>query len=127
LRLDSQRAWRQGEDAILFPIVYELPSFTPVHPDEVIVDISRQRASFLPVELLSWEERKKNLASLKKKAETGNFRVPKNAQKNQLEIDPSFAAPVDPVLPQSKHLSRSVPLLLLAVIALVLVAWRMFR
>ena len=124
LRLDIQRAWRQSEDAILLPIVYDLPGINPANPDAMIVQIAAPSLPAAPAEVLNLEEKRRNLALLKKRAETGDFRAPKNRYKDQAEIDPSFAS-TEPK--KFKHLSKSVPLLLLGVIALVLFAWMAFR
>lgn len=165
LHLDNQHAWRQGEDAVFLPIVYDHPVIKPAKPDAIIVQVTstvqeislndpmvdqqeetaivsceteisiseafQETAAahdpFTPpsAELLSWEEKRKNLALLMKKAETGDFRAPgQAANKAQTDVDLSFNH-ADP--PKSKCLSKSVPLLLLSVLALVFFTWIAFR
>ena len=119
LRLDSQRAWRQGEDAVFLPIVYDLTS--AAHRDTTITSLDQPSPS---LEVLSPEEKRKNLASLKRKAETRDFRAPKQDRKNWVEVDLTFAD-AEPM--KSKHLSISVSLLLFGVLALVFFAWMAFR
>lgn len=120
LHLDSQRAWRQGADAIVLPIVYDLPESNHYF-DTVII---QPDPSDLPADFLAREEKKKNLASLKKKADTGDFRIPKAARQNQPEVDPTFAV-ADP--PKSKRLFKSVLILLFGVFALIFFVWLIFR
>ena len=160
LRLDTQHAWRQGEDAIFLPIVYDPPRIKHfdfdadvmviqvIPPDAQETIINRvvdqlEEITVVPVplqsaELLSRKEKRKNLASLKRKAETGDFRVPKQAQKDQkdqAEANTPVPAPAPesvppkpkPAQPKPKHLSNSVPLLLLAVLTLAFFAWMAFR
>ncbi|MEO6724693.1 MAG: hypothetical protein ABIP14_05275 [Blastocatellia bacterium] len=121
LHLDSQRAWRQGEDAIFLPIVYDFHEHNLRYPETMIVQAI---ATDLPADFLGREEKRKNFASLKRKAETGDFHIPQANRQNQPEIDPIFDNP-DP--PKSKRLFKSVLTLLLSVIALVFFAWIVFR
>ncbi|MDQ3009498.1 MAG: hypothetical protein M3X11_02160 [Acidobacteriota bacterium] len=121
LHLDNQRAWRQGEDAVFLPIVYDLPEYTLRHPETVIVQAI---ATDLPADFLGREEKRRNFASLKRKADTGDFHLPQATQQNQPEIDPIFD---NPGPPKSKRLFKSVLTLLLSVIALVFFAWIAFR
>ena len=120
LHLDSQRAWRQSENAIVLPIVYDLPEHG-LYFDTII---NQPIASDLPADFLGREEKRRNLASLKRKADTGDFRIPKTAQQNQPEVDPTFAN-ADP--PKSKRLFNSVLMLLFSVFALIFFVWLTFR
>ncbi|MEP7339135.1 MAG: hypothetical protein ABI977_15470 [Acidobacteriota bacterium] len=164
LHLDNQRAWRQGEDAVFLPIVYDQPVIKPAKPDAIIIQVTltlqeislndpmvdrREESalvnsetelsvsgmfqetaathdSFTPpsAEALSGEEKRKNLALLMRKAETGDFRAPNQTRKDHSKVDLSFS---DAAPPKSKRLSKSVPLLLLSVLALVFFTWIAFR
>jgi hypothetical protein len=143
LHLDNQRAWRQGEDAVLLPIVYDHPGIKPANRDQqeetamvscetglsvsqAFQETAAAHDPFItpPAELLSWEEKRKNLALLMKKAETGDFRAPNQTRKDHSKVDLSFS---DAAPPKSKQLSKSVPLLLLSVLALVFFTWIAFR
>lgn len=135
LRLDTARAWRQGRDAVFLPIVYDLLNPDPASAETPLIPLVECHAPpALPVETqpgatetLSREEKQKNLALLKRRAETVNLRSPRKNRKSSVEpaqVDPSFNAAAPP---EAKHLSRSVPLLLICVLAMVFFAWLAFR
>ena len=152
LRVDSQRAWRQGEDAIILPIVYELvePQGRRLQPDSTIVSIPwpmkmparRHKTSIISLGIPTNEEdRKKKLALLKKKVESAKARV----LKNRKAVAPETKPAVNHALPQAHsnhfaaantmpnsaaktgYFATAVQLLLLSVIALVVFAWVCFR
>lgn len=145
LRLDNQRAWRQSENAVIIPIVYDSTWLTP-NPAEapvVIASVSPPQPppplSPTPVsEIPDWpnwpnwpdwpgvdEEEERRLAALKRKADSEEFQLPVVEAD---EVDSFFI--INPALSFSdhaKHLSTAVPLLLLGGIALVVFAWVAFR
>lgn len=152
LRVDSERAWRQGEDAVILPIIYEPaePKGRRLQPDSDIVAItwpmklpsSRRDTSIISLDILNNEQdRKKKLSLLKNKVESAKARVV-NRRKIQ-DNDNSVAAKKGQPNPHSnqakaaganlnssgkaQYFSIAVPLLLFGVIALVVVAWLCFR
>ncbi|MBL8189328.1 MAG: hypothetical protein JNK38_15070 [Acidobacteria bacterium] len=152
LRVDSQRAWRQSEDAIILPIVYELaePAGRSLQPDSTIVSIPwpmkmparRHKASIISLGIPTNEEdRKKKLALLKKKVESAKARVLKSRKPQASQTEPAVDAALPNASPESSHavtanpnsignsayFATAVQLLLLSVIALVVFAWVCFR
>jgi len=152
LRVDSQHAWRQSEDAVILPIVYELaePEGRRLQPDSDIVSIpwpmkmpnSRHKTSIISLGIPTNEDdRKQKLALLKKKVESAKARVLKNRNPATPETQPDVnhalptAHPNHPTAAnmtqnsagKTRYFATAVQLLLLSVIALVVFAWVCFR
>ncbi|MGH9803002.1 MAG: hypothetical protein ACRD82_21765 [Blastocatellia bacterium] len=137
LRVDSLRAWRQSNDAVILPIVYELvETGGGFNSDSAIVPINwplrRFATSIIPLEIPGQKtDRKQKLALLKKKLESARERAAKRAaiqaakQANIASTKP--AEPENQPTTSIRHLPTAVPLLLLCVIALVVFAWICFR
>ncbi|MBS1787133.1 MAG: hypothetical protein JST85_05390 [Acidobacteria bacterium] len=133
LRVDSLRAHRQNQDAVILPIVYELsdPGYAR-NPDSLIIPISlpiRQVTTVVTSlqNALGELERKQNLALLKKKLDAPRKRPAKpKTSPTQPKSDLSSANPPGKTEP-NKHLQTVVPALLLSVILLVVFAWMCFR
>lgn len=152
LRVDSQRAWRQSEDAVILPIVYELaePAGRHLQPDSTIVSIPwpmkmparRHKASIISLGISADEDvRKQKLALLKKKVESAKARVLKSRKPQPAKTQPTIDATLPKARPDysnvvsanpnsignSAYFATAVQLLLLSVIALVVFAWVCFR
>jgi hypothetical protein len=152
LRVDSQHAWRQNEDAIILPIVYELaePQGRRLQPDSTIVPIPwpmkmparRHKTSIISFGLPTNEQdRKQKLALLKKKVESAKARVLKNRNPATPETPPDVnndlptahtnhptaANAIVNSTAKTGYFATAVQLLLLSVIALVVFAWVCFR
>lgn len=152
LRVDSQQAWRQSEDAVILPIVYELaePNGHRSQPDSAILPITwpmklptsrRHNTSIISLEVLNNEQdRKQKLALLKDKVESAKARVLKRGkllgkkdspetEANSPNANPPHStasgAKTSPSKP--RYFSTAVQLLLLSVIALIVFAWVCFR
>ncbi|HMV50344.1 MAG TPA: hypothetical protein PLD20_15875 [Blastocatellia bacterium] len=105
LRLDTGRAWRQNDHAIIIPIIYDLPA--PVtKPDEIIIPIASLRLA----------------PQAPPKAELAPALFTIRVDPNAVYFQPSQSA-----FKRAHHLSIAVPLLLLAGIAVVVFAWMAFR
>lgn len=124
LHLDTQGAWRQGEDAVLLPIVYDLPDVARANPDAAIIPIVLSAAQPSVPEIIGQKEKEMNLASSERRAETEDFYTSEPDWTQPAEADFFFA---DAGRAKSRYLSNSVPLLLLAAIALAVFAWMAFR
>ena len=124
LHLDTQGAWRQGEDAILLPIVYDPPDVPRANPDGAIIPIVLPAMQPSAPEVISQKEKEMNLTSPEREAEAEDFYTSKPDWAQPAEADFFFA---DAGREKSRYLSNSVPLLLLAAIALVVFAWIAFR
>jgi hypothetical protein len=124
LRLDSQGAWRQGEDAILLPIVYDFPDGARANPDATLIPIVSPATPPSSPKVTSQEKQGKNWASPERQAETEDVYTSEPDWTQPAETEFFFA---DAVPAKSRSLSNSVPLLLLAAIALVVFAWMAFR
>lgn len=145
LRVDSQRAWRQSENAVILPIVYELAEADGrrLQPDSAIVSIAwplklpsrRYDTSIIPVEIPNDEEdRKKKLALLKKKVESAKERVLKKRKLRRNDDQPDVVSDASETtgakpnpISRTPYFATAVQLLLLSVIALVVFAWVCFR
>ena len=144
LRVDSQLAWRQGDNAVILPIVYELaePDRPKSNPDAAIVTINwplkvpsrKLKTSIISIEGLSSEEdRKEKLALLKQKVESAKERIIKTRTLRTKELRADARSNAEPVdgrqnsTRKSKYFATAVQLLLLSVIALVVFAWMYFR
>ncbi|MDX2040104.1 MAG: hypothetical protein SF097_02595 [Acidobacteriota bacterium] len=151
-RVDLQHAWRQNEDAVILPIVYELaePDSRRLQPDSDIVAINwplklpsrrHHNTSIISLDVLSGEEdRKKKLALLKDKVESARARVlgrgkfqdkDESSTTNNQSNPPQNLSAATGAKPNSSgkspYFSTAVQLLLLSVIALVVFAWICFR
>ena len=124
LHLDTQGAWRQGEDAVLLPIVYDLPAAAPANPDATIIPTVLPAPQPSTPEVISQKENGMSWTSPEKQAETEDFYVPEPDWAQPGDADFFFE---DAGTAKSRYLSKSVPLLLLAAIALVIFAWMAFR
>lgn len=145
LRVDSLHARRQGENAVILPIVYELAETgrRRLQPDSAIVPIAwplklpsrRYDTTIIPVEVPNNEEdRKKKLALLKKKVESAKERVLKKRKLRQKGDQPDAVSDVADTTGattnstgKTRYFATAVQLLLLGVIALVVFAWTCFR
>lgn len=144
LRVDSQLAWRQGDNAVILPIVYEPaePELPKSNPDAAIVTINwplkvpsrKLKTSIISIEGLSSEEdRKEKLALLKQKVESAKERIIKTRTLRTKELRADARSNAEPVdgrqnsTRKSKYFATAVQLLLLSVIALVVFAWMCFR
>jgi len=138
LRVNSLRAHRQNQDAVILPIEYEFtePSYG-LNSDSWIIPITRpvRRLTTVvtPLETAINElTRKQNLSLLKKKLESPRKRPAKiKAKPSVQQTETTSAKPViskkKPNGNSNQHLQTTVPLLLLAVIVLVIFAWTCFR
>lgn len=138
LRVDTLRAHRQNQDAVILPIVYELaePGYG-LNSDSWIIPITLPVRRFTtvvtPLETAINElTRKQNLSLLKQKLESPRKRPAKTkTQPSAQQTENTSARPVStknkPEGNSSQHLQTTVSLLLLAVIVLVIFAWACFR
>jgi len=124
LHLDTQGAWRQGEDAILLPIIYDPPHVARANSDATIIPIVLPAAQPSAPEAIGRKETEMNSPSPEGQAESEDFYPSGPNWTQPAEIDFFFA---DATPAKSKSLSNSVPLLLLAAIALAIFAWIAFR
>lgn len=122
LRVDSLRAWRQSEDAVILPISYEFSEVNHClfNNDSAIVPIQ------WPLPNLEKPTRKQKLALLKQKVESARQRAAKAVQAQRqanpipIEVSQSSSLP-------NRIVSISVLILLASVIVMVVCAWACFR
>lgn len=134
LQSDQQQVWREGEDAIIIPIRYDLldSAQNVAEHDALITPIISAPSppvgiigSSPPNEILAQRKNEESLLpSSKREAELVLIPAPTSAQPHP---DSLFIFPSDSTFNRAHHLSRAVPLLLLGGIALVLFAWLVFR
>ena len=140
LHVDTRQAWRQSEDAVILPIIYDssMSARTTGAPDSILIPILPITWPHLPLEsavsqppfietLSSEEDRKMKLAVLKQRAELAKTRITRNSTRHTNGVPPVVPAPEITFVEKARHLSTAVPLLLLGVVALVLFAWATFR
>lgn len=139
LRLDNRQAWRQGDSAIIIPIVYDLldSQRDAAKRDTLIIPIALLTPPPPPplIEVLGPATLTDEALPLREEPET---------QPAALENEPTLAAvpafatahphpdslfftPSGSTFSRAHHLSTAVPLLLLGGIALVFFAWMAFR
>jgi hypothetical protein len=139
LRLDSQNAWRQNENAVIFPILYIAPvaatavadldsifipiaSKTPSNPSSGIFADSTD-SIWKPIEFQYQEDKETTAAN--KQRHSGRLKKP---QDEKFEIESFFIVNTLPKLrSKAVHFSKAVPLLLLGAIVLAFFAWIAFR
>lgn len=141
LHLDHHRAWRQSENAVIIPIVYDfLDSICDAAQCNALnIPIASATAEppplSLPVEFtrpVAWTDETmpgrepQGPLSAIEKSQPELARVPVFVT-NQSHPDSVFFAPSRSTFSHAHHLSTAVPLLLLGGIALVLFAWIAFR
>lgn len=137
LRVDSVRAQRQSQDAVILPIEYELaePISATLHSDTLIIPInwpiSQLSAVLNSLEISDNEsDRKRKLALLKAKVESARKRSVKTRslpENRQIESSAVRSDRTNGTAQSGRSLKTAVPLLLLGVIVLVVFAWACFR
>lgn len=130
LRVDSLRAHRQNQDAVILPIVYDLSAADHAQNfDSLIIPISLPIRTTVVTSLqsaLSDLERKQNLALLKKKLDVPRKRPAKlkpSSTPQSVLSSTNASGTSEP----SNHLQTWVTALLASVILLVFFAWMCFR
>ena len=134
LRVDSLRAHRQNQDAVILPIIYDLSAADHAQNfDSLIIPISlpiRRQVTTVVTSLqsaLTDLERKQNLALLKKKLDAPQKR-PAKLKSSSTTSQSVLTSTNDPGTSEpSNHLQACVSALLLSVILLVFFAWMCFR
>ncbi len=141
LHLDHHRAWRQSENAVIIPIVYDFldPVLDAAKCNALNIPIASTASEPAPLpspvhfsRMVLWTD---ETMAARETQET----LPA-VEENQLELtrvpvfvtdqphpDSVFFASSRPTFSHTHHLSTAVPLLLLAGIAVVLFAWIAFR
>lgn len=135
LRVDSLRAHRQNQDAVILPIVYDLSAADHAQNfDSLIIPISlpiRRQVTTVVTSLqsaLSDLERKQNLALLKKKLDVPRKRPAKLKTKPSSTPQSVLSSTnASGTSEPSNHLQTWVTALLASVILLVFFAWMCFR
>lgn len=150
LRLDHHQAWRQSENAIIIPIVYDFidPAREEARRNALIIPIVRpepiaaaepialfQPASSPPLNLAASAGIADEIAprpARQLKPLTTHEYEPGLAARSTLAVaqahpDSLFFVPSGSAFSRTHHLSTAVPLLLLCGIALVFFAWMAFR
>lgn len=134
-RLDQQQVWREGEGAIIIPILYDLLDSTPnVAEHEVLIapiisppspPVDLAVSSSPPNEIVPQQKKEESpLPSSRREAE---LITPPALTSVQPHPDSQFIFPSDSTFSRTHRLSTAVPLLLLGGVALVLLAWFAFR
>lgn len=135
LRLDGSHARRQSENAVILPIVYELPEPNrgSFNPDSVIVPITWPLRRFVTTSIIPLEfpdrgsDRKKKLALLKRKVESARERAAQKAAQAKQRAETAQAKTENKPTDKAESSPTAVPLLLLSAIVLVVLAWACFR
>lgn len=141
LHLDHHRAWRQSENAVIIPIVYDFldPVREAARCNALYIPIASTTPEPLPLsspvqvsrpvlrtdETMAARERQQTLPAV----EENHLALARVAVlvPNQPHPDSVFFVSSRPSFSPAHHLSTAVPLLLLGGIALVVFAWMAFR